>query len=261
VQADADDLELSLVNIVLNARDAMPDGGTITIAARNRVLDSGRADADHLEGDFVALVIRDNGMGIARNHLSRVFEPFFTTKEVGRGTGLGLSQVYGFAKQSGGTVTIESEEGRGTTVTLVLRRAAPPAPQTPGPTDDAALPARVLLVEDNVDVAEAATAMLESLGCTVKHADAAEPALEMLAAGESVDLVLSDIVMPGGIGGVTLARTLRGRYPNLPVLLTTGYSDAAQKAAAELFPILLKPYSMEALRQALAATVSGRSDA
>jgi CheY-like chemotaxis protein len=142
----------------------------------------------------------------------------------------------------------------------MLRRSEPPAPQALHPTDDTVLPARVLLVEDNNDVAEAATAMLQSLGCKVKHAGAAEPALEMLAAGETVDLVLSDIVMPGGIDGVTLARTLRGRYPALPVLLTTGYSDAAQKAAAELFPILLKPYSMEALRLALAAAAAGRTD-
>ncbi|HWL31536.1 MAG TPA: ATP-binding protein [Xanthobacteraceae bacterium] len=260
VRADADDLELCLVNIVLNARDAMPDGGTVTISARNRTFDANRADTDPLEGDFVALAVRDNGTGIPGHLLSRVFEPFFTTKEVGRGTGLGLSQVYGFARQSGGTVAIDSEQGRGTTVTLMLRRSEPPAPQALHPTDDTVLPARVLLVEDNNDVAEAATAMLQSLGCKVKHAGAAEPALEMLAAGETVDLVLSDIVMPGGIDGVTLARTLRGRYPALPVLLTTGYSDAAQKAAAELFPILLKPYSMEALRLALVAAAAGRTD-
>jgi two-component system NtrC family sensor kinase len=255
VQADADDLELSLVNIVLNARDAMPDGGIVTIAACNRTLDPADANTDRLAGDFVALSIRDNGTGIAGDHLSRVFEPFFTTKEVGRGTGLGLSQVYGFAKQNGGAVTIDSEPGKGTTVMLFLRRSEPPAPEAPPRAAPITPPGKVLLVEDNGDVAEATTAMLQSLGCRVKHANGAEPALEMLASGEKVDLVFSDIVMPGGIDGVALARVLRGRYAALPVLLTTGYSDAAQKAAVEMFPILLKPYSIDALRQALADAV------
>jgi two-component system NtrC family sensor kinase len=256
VRADADDLELSLVNIVLNARDAMPDGGAVTMSARNLVLRVDDPATDHLAGDFVALSVRDTGVGIPREHLTRVFEPFFTTKEVGRGTGLGLSQVYGFAKQSGGTVTISSAPGTGTTVTLYL-------PRSEAVTEKAERRARhhktvdsVLLVEDNKEVAEATAAMLESLGCTVRHASAAEPALELLASGEKFDLVFSDIVMPGGLDGVQLARALRTRYPAQAVLLTTGYSNAAQKAAGDRFPILLKPYQIEALQQAIGEAVS-----
>jgi two-component system NtrC family sensor kinase len=261
LQADADDLELALVNVVLNARDAMPDGGVVTISAGNRTLRSDDPKTEHLVGDFVTLSIRDSGSGISPEHMSRVFEPFFTTKEVGRGTGLGLSQVYGFAKQSGGAVTIDSAPGRGTTVTLFLPRAAAPAAEAEENPDRLKSADRVLLVEDNQDVAEATAAMLESLGCTVKRASAAEPALVLLASGESVDLVLSDIVMPGGIDGVEFARTLRSRYPSLAVLLTTGYSNAAQKAAGELFPILLKPYPIEALQRAIAEAVTGATAA
>ena len=256
VQANSGDLELSLVNIVLNARDAMPHGGKVTIAAQNRTLSADDPTTEHLSGAFVALSAHDNGPGIAPEHLSRVFEPFFTTKEVGRGTGLGLSQVYGFAKQNGGTVTIASMPDSGTTVTLFLRRAARIAESASG---EARLKSgsKVLLVEDNNDVAEAAVALLESIGCTVKRVGAAEPALELLGSGETFDLVFSDIVMPGGMDGVELARTLRARYPTLTVLLATGYSDAAQKAAGEGFPILLKPYQLGALEHALAEAVGG----
>jgi two-component system NtrC family sensor kinase len=252
VRVDAYDLELSVVNVVLNARDAMPGGGTVTLSAQNRTLRGDDPKTEHLSGDFVALSIGDAGTGIPPENLSRVFEPFFTTKQVGRGTGLGLSQVYGFTKQNSEAVTIDSTVGRGTTVTLYLPRAeampeqaaerAPGAAKTSG---------AVLLVEDNLDVAEAATAMLQSLGCTVEHAIAAEPALKLIESGAKFDMVLSDIVMPGGLDGVELARLLRQRYPSLPVLLTTGYSNAAQKAAGDKFPILLKPYQTEELQRAI----------
>ena len=258
VRADASDLELSLVNVVLNARDAMSKGGAIMLSAENRILRADDPATEHLAGDFVALSVRDTGTGILPEHLPRVFEPFFTTKDVGRGTGLGLSQVYGFAKQNAGAVTIDSTPGRGTTVTIFLPRAealaVQPAERRPAEIKKSSA---VLLVEDNEDVAEAATAMLESLGCTVKHAMAAEPALTMLASGAKFDLVLSDIVMPGGLDGVELARMLRTRYPSLPVLLTTGYSTAAQKAAGEKFPILLKPYQIEELQRAIGEAVNG----
>jgi two-component system, NtrC family, sensor kinase len=257
VQADAGDLELSLVNVVLNARDAMPHGGEVTIAARNRTLSADNPETDHLAGEFVALSVRDNGPGIAPEHLSRVFEPFFTTKEVGRGTGLGLSQVYGFAKQSGGAVTIASPPGNGTTVTLFLQRAERALSESAAGEAQLKPGSKVLLVEDNNDVAEAAVAMLESIGCTVKRVGAAEPALKLLGSGETFDLVFTDIVMPGGMDGVELARTLRGRYPSLTILLATGYSNAAQKAAGEGFPILLKPYQLGALEHAIAEAVGG----
>src|SRR5262249_6079023 len=152
---------LSVVNIVLNARDAMPKGGTVALSAQNRVLRAADPATEQLAGDFVALSIRDTGTGIPPELLPRVFEPFFTTKDVGRGTGLGLSQVYGFAKQNAGTVTINSTPGRGTAVTLYLPRAETPAVQ-PAERQPAELktPAAVLLVEDNEDVAEATKAML-----------------------------------------------------------------------------------------------------
>ena len=259
IQADAGDLELSLVNVVLNARDAMLQGGTVTIAARNRTLHADDPETDRLAGEFVALSVHDNGPGIAAEHLSRVFEPFFTTKEVGRGTGLGLSQVYGFAKQNGGTVTIASAPDSGTTVTLFLRRAEQLITESAAGEARLKPGSKVLLVEDNNDVAEAAAAMLESIGCTVKRVGAAEPALELLASGETFDLVFTDIVMPGGMDGVELARALRARYPSLTILLATGYSNAAQKAAGEGFSILLKPYQLGALEQAIAEAVGGRA--
>jgi two-component system, NtrC family, sensor kinase len=256
VEADADDLELSLVNVVLNARDAMSGGGLVTIAARNQALRADDPRTDNLAGDFVVLSVHDTGSGIAPEHMSRVFEPFFTTKEIGRGTGLGLSQVYGFAKQSGGTVTIGSAPGRGTTVTLYLPRSQRAALDAAPAASALTSPATVLLVEDNKDVAEATVAMLEILGCTVRHVAAAEPALDILTKGERFDLVLSDIVMPGGFDGVQLARIVRDRFPSMAVLLTTGYSNAAQKAANEMFPILIKPYQIEALQQAIGEAVS-----
>jgi len=262
VKADADDLDLALVNIVLNARDAMPEGGRVVVSARQTVLRGSETTADHLAGEFVALSIRDTGAGILPQHLQRVFEPFFTTKEIGRGTGLGLSQVYGFAKQCGGAVTIDSAPGAGTTVTLYLPRAAADAAvEAERSADESPAVRKVLLVEDNKEVAEAAAAMLESIGCSVQHANASEPALALLASGERFDLVLSDIVMPGGLDGMQLARRLRAEYPSLPVLLTTGYSNSAQKAAGEHFPILLKPYRIEALQEAIgrAVGVTGRA--
>jgi two-component system NtrC family sensor kinase len=217
-----------------------------------------RADelaTDRLSGEFVALSVHDNGAGIAAENLSRVFEPFFTTKEIGRGTGLGLAQVYGFAKQSGGAVTIESAPDIGTTVTLFLRRAERSLAESAVGEARIGPGSRVLLVEDNNDVAEAAAAMLESIGCSVKRAGAAEPALTLLDSGETFDLVFTDIVMPGGMDGVELARALRVRYPSVKVLLATGYSNAAQKAAGEGFPILLKPYQLGALQHAIAEAV------
>ncbi len=184
--------------------------------------------------------------------IARVFEPFFTTKEPGKGTGLGLSQVYGFARQSGGTATVA--RGEGTTVMLYLPRASSavaraavaalmPLPPLP-PREQAA----VLVVEDNPEVAEVTVALLETLGDGVTQVDSAQAALDALASGSSFDLVFSDVVMPGGMSGVEFARVLRGRYPGLPVLLTTGYSIVAQAAGKEGFAILPKPYRPTALQ-------------
>jgi two-component system NtrC family sensor kinase len=259
-KVDLSELELAILNLAVNARDAMAGGGRLTLAAQNVVL----ADAGTigLKGDYVALSVTDTGAGIPPDMLARVFEPFFTTKEVGKGTGLGLSQVYGFAKQSGGTVTIASQPGRGTTVTLYLPRTheraeASPAPK---PRDAAQRPearGRVLLVEDNPDVAEITRGHLEEIGYSVIHAGDVAAATAILQEGQGpVDLVFSDIVMPGDRNGLDLARQVRAEHGGrVPVLLATGYSDVAQAAADEGFPILRKPYSAADLREALAKAV------
>jgi PAS domain S-box-containing protein len=252
VAIDVAEFELALVNIVVNARDAMPAGGTVNIAAKNVQLRPGDT-RDDVSGDFVALAIADNGSGIVPEILPRVFEPFFTTKGRQHGTGLGLSQVYGFTRQSGGTVTIVSEPGRGATVTLYLPRstALPAVEPEPRRLEQAAQPGEtVLLVEDNVEVQAVAASLLEQLGYQVRQTENASSALQLLAAGQPVDLVFSDIVMPGELDGLGLARRIERDYPQVKVLLTTGYADAA--AAAEPgFPILRKPYRLAALGDAL----------
>ncbi|HEX2555863.1 MAG TPA: ATP-binding protein [Microvirga sp.] len=265
IKADPSELELAILNIAVNARDAMQAGGRLTVAARNVLSDD--AAALGLKGAFVALGMSDTGAGIPPDVLARVFEPFFTTKEVGKGTGLGLSQVYGFAKQSGGTATIASEPGRGTTVTLYLPRtteAVPAAaadearPSEPAPRRERR--GRVLLVEDNADVAEISRGRLEEFGYEVLHAPDAGTARAMLRqAGGAVDLVFSDIVMPGDWNGLDLARAVRRDYGGeVPVLLATGYSDVAQSAADEGFPILRKPYGEAELREAVAKAIRPR---
>ena len=252
VAVDVAELELALVNLVVNARDAMPAGGTVTIGARNVRLRAGDT-SDGLSGSFVALSVTDNGTGIHPHILPRVFEPFFTTKGRQHGTGLGLSQVYGFTRQSGGTVTVASDPGRGAVVTMYLPRSkvAPAAEaETRAPEEPAQNGETVLLVEDNVEVQAVAVSLLEQLGYRVKQTDNAASALQILAAGEPVDLVFSDIVMPGELDGLGLARRIQRDYPGIRVLLTTGYADAAS-AAEPGFPILRKPYRLAALARAL----------
>jgi len=245
VDADAGALELAILNLAFNARDAMKDGGTLKIAAHNVVL-NGKPDG--LKGEHVALTVADSGHGMASDVMERAFEPFFTTKKFGEGTGLGLSQVFGFSKQIGGALAVESEPGKGATFTLYL-------PASRGATADETREnrgnalGRVLIVEDDTLVAELAAAMLTELGfeCTVAHS--AREALERLRGGEKPKLVFSDIIMPGGISGIELARKVRDRFPELPILLTTGYSE--QVAGSHGFPVLQKPYEMETLASAL----------
>jgi PAS domain S-box-containing protein len=250
VQVDPTQLQSALINLAANARDAMPKGGTFRVRVQNRV----SQDATGSEG--VAIQVSDTGVGIAPEDLPRVFEPFFTTKEVGRGTGLGLAQVYGFVQQSGGTVDIMSEPGRGTTLTLVLPRAArKPAAQAPAqpvasPGADRAL--RILLVEDNAQVAEMAAALLSEEGHAIERAATAPEALAKLRDEAGYDLVFSDLVMPGGMDGLELARTVRKRWPQLPILLATGYSAEAGRAQQEGFRLLAKPYEPSALTAAIA---------
>ena len=245
VDADAGALELAILNLAFNARDAMKEGGKLKISAHNVVLDG---KPEGLKGEHVALRVTDTGEGMNPDVMERVFEPFFTTKTFGEGTGLGLSQVFGFAKQIGGAATVESKAGHGATFTIYLPASRGGTAEESRVNGANAL-GKVLVVEDDTLVAELAAGMLSELGfeCTVAHS--AKEALERLAGGEKPKLIFSDIVMPGGISGIELARKVRDRFPELPILLTTGYSE--QIGAAHGFPILQKPYEMERLANAL----------
>jgi PAS domain S-box-containing protein len=245
IDADAGALELAILNLAFNARDAMKEGGKLRISARNVVLDG---KPEGLKGEHVALQVSDSGEGMSPEVMERVFEPFFTTKSFGEGTGLGLSQVFGFAKQIGGAVSVDSTVGEGAAFTLYLP-ASRGATAAESRLNGGNALGRVLIVEDDTLLAELAAGMLNELGfeCTVAHS--AREALERLADGEKPKLVFSDIVMPGGISGIELARKVRDRFPELPILLTTGYSE--QAGAAHGFPILQKPYEMEKLASAL----------
>jgi PAS domain S-box-containing protein len=252
IQVDVNEFELALVNMALNARDAMPQGGTITIRAHNAHVLAGDL-SPNLEGDFVALTITDTGYGIAPDILPKVFNPFFTTKQA-KGSGLGLSQVHGFVHQSGGTITIESELGKGTTLTLYFPRTA----DMPEQAEDGSVVEPVgrgvaLLVEDNPEVAEVSADLLEQLGYRVHTAANAETALEAVEK-EEFDLVVSDIVMAGAMDGIGLARAVRARRPDLPVVLVTGYSHAAANADVE-FTVMRKPYQLADLSRAAAKAI------
>jgi CheY-like chemotaxis protein len=250
VKVDLAELELAIVNIAVNARDAMPNGGTFTLSVNNVTVDQEIGD-NPLKGTFLAIAFSDTGTGIPPNLLSKMFDPFFTTKEVGKGTGLGLSQVYGFAHQAGGTVTADSKVGQGTTITVYLPSCADE--QITSKVSAAKTKTQhsqrqtVLVVDDSADVAEVTSSLFEDLGYETIYRESAEAALKLLDAGTKIDLVFSDIVMPGTIDGVGLAREIHSRYPDLPVALTTGYSDAA-KAAPSNLRILRKPFDTEALR-------------
>ncbi len=257
-KVDISEFELALLNLAVNARDAMTAGGRLTLAARNASFVE--PNTLGLSGDFVAVSVQDTGIGIPADLLNRVFEPFFTTKDVGKGTGLGLSQVYGFAQQAGGLAVVVSEVGRGTTVTLYLPRSQEPS--EPENVDLAVQPrlrehVHVLLVEDNPQVAEVTSALLEELGYTVTLApDAAAGTKVLQNPQQRIDIVLTDIVMPGGASGLDLARAVRQQYgEDLPVILATGYSDKAQTAADEGFPILRKPFDGATLHGAITEAI------
>jgi PAS domain S-box-containing protein len=264
VRVDKSELELALVNLSVNARDAIPfGGGRIMISAENVALAPGDLP-EEISGDFVALSVTDNGSGIPHELLSRVVEPFFTTKGPDKGTGLGLSQVYGFARRSGGTVAIDSEPGRGTKVIVYLPRSLA-AIALPSPQDEGKYIASerqtVLVVEDNADVRNVAVSLLKELGYRTIEADTAPAALALLANGKNVRLVFSDVVLPGEIDGLALARTVCTKYPHIPVVLTTGYTKVFE--ADPEFPLLRKPYQIAALgriiHDALDAAQAGRA--
>jgi PAS domain S-box-containing protein len=260
VLADAAELELAVLNLAVNARDAMPQGGTLRIAAVDAELDR-ITDPDGLDGKFVRLSVQDTGEGMSPEVLARAFEPFYSTKEPGRGTGLGLAQVYGYARQTGGAARMTSAPGRGTTVTLLLPRASAEPATGGAATPDAAPPGRsardrgplrLLLVEDDDDVAALTSEMLRHLGHEVARVASAPAALRALEAGMEADLVLTDVIMPGGQDGIELARRLARERPGLPVLLCSGYGGAPARVAMTGLPLLRKPYTLDELDAAIA---------
>ena len=252
VEVDIAELELALVNVAVNARDAMPGGGTLTLSVRNVTLKKSDG-VEQLEGDFVALSLTDTGVGIAPDVLPKIFEPFFTTKALGKGTGLGLAQVYGFSRQSGGTVVVKSTVGSGTTFTVYLPRSHATVTKSaePLPTQQfAAAQGMVLIVEDSPEVAEVTASLVEQLGYRTTRAGNATEALSRLQRGEKINVVFSDIVMPGSMNGIALAHEISNRYPQIPVLLASGYSDMVQ-AAEGRFVILRKPFQLPALERSM----------
>jgi signal transduction histidine kinase/CheY-like chemotaxis protein len=260
VLCDMAELEIALMNLCVNARDAMPNGGLVRVEGRNATPEA--AAGHSLAGEFVALSVVDSGAGIAPDDIKKVFEPFFTTKDIGKGTGLGLSQVYGFAQQSGGIATIASEVGQGTTVTLYLPRAAGEAAAaiTAVPHMTTRASGTILVVEDDEDVAAVARNILKLLGYRTQHVRDGATALAVLLSGQRFDAVFSDIIMPGGMSGLDLARKVRQHFPRLPILLSSGYARATGEVFREGFDIIAKPYSADALAEALRRTIARSSE-
>jgi signal transduction histidine kinase/ActR/RegA family two-component response regulator len=258
IDVDPGELELAVLNLCVNARDAMPRGGTISISARSEASADGKT-----ERDVVRLTVSDTGVGMSDEVKQRVFEPFFTTKEIGKGSGLGLAQVYGFAMQSNAEIAIESAIGQGTAVILTFLRSGKNSGANADvgltrPGSQVPLKARVLLVEDDEQVTALTTELLNSIGCTVTHAPSAASALEVLDADSRIDIVFADVMMPGGLSGADLAEKIRRTWPKIPVLLATGYIESARHAAEAGIEVLEKPYRSEALERALRRQLMAR---
>lgn len=266
IRADPSEIENAVLNLALNARDAMPDGGELVLETRNAVFQPGdEIDRGGIPaGRYVQLAVSDTGTGMTQDVLSRAFEPFFTTKEPGRGTGLGLSTIYGFVKQSGGHITIYSEPGLGTTVNLYLPAADGEALASSASTrPEAEARARaetVLVVEDNPDVCDVSMARLQSMGFKVLEASDAQSAISILKSGRQVDLVFSDIVMSGGMSGFDLVRWIDANMSHLKVLLTSGFSPdiarAEDESSVRKLRVLRKPYSRAELDEAISAILA-----
>jgi len=259
---DPHQLSTSVLNLALNARDAMPGGGRLTLETRNVYLDENyaRANSDVEPGSYVMIAVSDTGTGIPAAIRDRVFEPFFTTKDVGKGTGLGLSMVYGFAKQSGGHIKIYSEEGHGTTIKLYLPGAreldatdvAPGSPIEGGHET-------ILVVEDDPPVRALVTTQLESLGYTVLAASNGREALRMIEQGAEFDLLFTDVIMRGGMNGRQLAEEALKHRPSLKVLFTSGYPQDAIVHHGRLDPgvlLLAKPYRKSDLAHRIRAAIT-----
>ena len=258
VMADESQIQNAMLNLSINARDAMPDGGKLVITAQNMVLEKGQTLEDKarlVPGHYVAISVRDEGIGMSSEVLDRVFEPFFTTKEVGRGTGLGLPMMYRWARESGGDVTLDSAVGEGTVVKLYLpaiaiEKATPPMSQAATATPTSPIGEVVLLVEDHRKVRNLTRKRLEHLGYVVVEAESGAAALEQLEVRDDVALMLSDIVMPGGMDGLELADNVSVLYPSLKVILATGFAPKAKDAP---YPVLRKPYNIDTLSKGLRA--------
>ncbi|MBT2187272.1 response regulator [Sphingobium sp. H33] len=251
VEIDPSELEVALLNVVINARDAMPQGGLVTISAENLPGDGGAPDQ-------VRIAISDTGTGIPPDVLDRIFEPFFTTKGAGHGTGLGLSQVYGFVRASGGDIQVESVPGQGTRITLLLPRStlSPIRSQPEQPVVEAASKRRILLVEDNDTVAEMVGGMLDEIGYEQERAASGDEALVRLEQGANFALVLSDMIMPGKLNGLDLVHEIGRRWPRMPAVLMTGFSEASISARGEGIPLLTKPFSIQSLSAQINDTLS-----
>jgi len=259
--ADIAQFETALINLAVNARDAMAGQGRITIAVRRIDAIPALRTLSRRPGDFIAVTVADTGTGIAPDKQEAIFEPFYTTKEVGKGTGLGLSQAFGFARQSGGDIEVQSSPGRGATFTiyLPLASATGAALDIAAAMPEAAARGRghsILVVEDNEDIGRFTTELLEDLGHSIRWVGNADDALAALAEDEfAFDLVFSDVIMPG-INGVDLAVAIRDRYPGLPVVLTSGYSNVLAENADLGFELIRKPYSVEVLSRTLRRAIT-----
>ena len=251
IATDPNQLELALLNLALNARDAMPSGGTVVIRVYRELV--GGSAGPPLP--YIGIAVADTGCGMDEATVKRATEPFFTTKGVGKGTGLGLSMVDGLIAQSGGRMTIDSAPDRGTTVSLLFVEEEPLAAKVPGSPLPASLPmmdrvCRILLVDDDDLVSASAAAMLDDLGYLVVAAGSGEEALGLLTSGIGIDCVLTDHAMPG-MTGLDLAKEIRLRWPDLPVILATGYADALEQSVGPM-PFLAKPYRLQTLANLLA---------
>ena len=267
VDIDRAQLETALINLCVNARDALPDGGSLRIQSRNIACDSTAASKapDTDAQDLVRLSVTDTGTGMPPDVLAKVFEPFFTTKDVGKGSGLGLSMVYGFIKQSGGTIRIDSQVGHGTTVNLYLPRSRGQAEKTPAPTGPA-LPTgreRILVVEDELQVRASVMRQLASLGYNVQaEADGAAGLAACEAATTPFDLLLTDVVMPGRLNGKALGEEVARRWPATVVAYMSGHSEGAVVSRhAALERLLAKPFRKHELAQFVREALDARATA
>jgi CheY-like chemotaxis protein len=261
-RVDPNQLESAILNLAINARDAMPKGGTLTIATNNDLLDeeSALSLGEIAPGRYVAVTLTDTGAGMSKDVLARVFEPFFTTKEVGKGSGLGLSQVYGFARQSGGHVAIQSDIGKGTAVRLYLPWAEPREAVV---AEDAELiepivvdHTKILIVEDDDDLRELATQLVEGLGYVACSTSTGAEAIAIVDRDPEIGLLFTDILMPGGMNGFELAVEIRRRRPGIAILITSGFPGNFSPSACDDFDIIRKPFTQTELGAAFLQVLS-----